>query len=344
TWYASGIEPDVMQVGAQYVGLLAPQGLILPLDPFVKDWPDLADFPKAVVGDATYNGHIFDVPYRLDQRGFFYRKDLFAQSGLDPTAPPTTWDALASTAKKLTIMAENGKFKQSGMSINNADQLYALFLLQAGGHYISEDLHHVLINSPEAIQAMQFESDLVNQYHVSPPNGFGSITSTSSPSAMSYGGVGAIIDPPEGTEIASALPPAGPGGRAGGIWINKWVVGAQTKDAKLAWDWIKSISAPGTMAQLAALSGHMPPRFSMLKYSPWADDPNWRPVYDTAGITPPFRAQVPVTNDFIHSGNQPFTQAIDDVLHNKKSPSVAFGEVQQFEQAKLDEFWKNLAR
>ncbi|HET7560408.1 MAG TPA: extracellular solute-binding protein, partial [Limnochordia bacterium] len=116
TWYAANTLPDAFQIGSQDLGGLAPFGMLLPIDQYAKGWAELSDFPPVELQDGTYEGKLYDIPYALNLRTLAYRKDLFAQVGLDPNRPPDNWDELAGFAQKLTKRDAAGNITQAGFN------------------------------------------------------------------------------------------------------------------------------------------------------------------------------------------------------------------------------------
>ncbi|MEZ3160441.1 extracellular solute-binding protein [Microbacterium sp. BWT-B31] len=68
----------------------------------------------AVTGD---DGHIYGFPRQAYANALSYNRELFEAAGLDPDAPPTTWDEVREYAKKITDAT--GKAGYSQMAINN---------------------------------------------------------------------------------------------------------------------------------------------------------------------------------------------------------------------------------
>lgn len=79
---AAGEGPDVLHVGGDRIGELADAGYIAPLDEYVKSWPDWQYFPPTVTESVTYQGRVWAIPYGLDTRFLYYRRDIFEQVGL----------------------------------------------------------------------------------------------------------------------------------------------------------------------------------------------------------------------------------------------------------------------
>ena len=62
-------------------------------------YPQLADA-------MMYDGGIYGLPFVTDTRILYYDKDAFEEVGLDPEAPPQTWDELVEYARKLDVQNE----------------------------------------------------------------------------------------------------------------------------------------------------------------------------------------------------------------------------------------------
>jgi len=107
------------------------------------------------------------MPYFLDPRAMYYRKDLFEQEGLNP---PKTWDDVVAAAQKLHKAPD---MTGIGLAFSRvSDDMdywwYAWFGVNGAGANLSiwtED-GHSRYNTPEAIQATQFLVDLVQKYKV----------------------------------------------------------------------------------------------------------------------------------------------------------------------------------
>lgn len=53
------------------------------------------------------NGQIYGLPFQIAQMCLFYNKDLFEKNGLDPEAPPVTWEEYEEYAEKITDASSN---------------------------------------------------------------------------------------------------------------------------------------------------------------------------------------------------------------------------------------------
>ena len=98
----SGNGPDVFHVGGSSIGELADASYIEPLDDYVSQWSDWSQYPDAVKSGVTYKGSVWAIPYGLDMRWLYYRKDDLQKAGLAPDWQPANVQGIldAATAVK----------------------------------------------------------------------------------------------------------------------------------------------------------------------------------------------------------------------------------------------------
>jgi multiple sugar transport system substrate-binding protein len=88
TAYVGGAMPDVLQVGNTWVPELVALGALEPLDRRV-DAAAASDFFAGALDTNRIDGALYGLPWYVDTRLLFYRKDLLARAGI--AAPPTSW-------------------------------------------------------------------------------------------------------------------------------------------------------------------------------------------------------------------------------------------------------------
>lgn len=71
---------------------------------------------------------LYALPFNRSTPMFYYNKDMFEEVGLDPEAPPQTWDELKEYAAKLSIPDERWGFE---MPIDA--WFYEAFIMQSDG-------------------------------------------------------------------------------------------------------------------------------------------------------------------------------------------------------------------
>jgi multiple sugar transport system substrate-binding protein len=97
----SGSGPDVTHVGGDRIGEMVDAGYLAPLDDYVGKWADWKNYPDAVKQGVTYKGKVYGIPYGLDTRFLYYRKDVFQKAGLDPSWQPKHVQDVLDTAKQI---------------------------------------------------------------------------------------------------------------------------------------------------------------------------------------------------------------------------------------------------
>ena len=86
----SGSGPDVTHLGGDSIGEMVDANYLAPLDDYLAKWADWKLYPDAVKQGVTYKGKVYGIPYGLDTRFLYYRKDVFQKAGIDPTGSPRT--------------------------------------------------------------------------------------------------------------------------------------------------------------------------------------------------------------------------------------------------------------
>lgn len=166
-WFASDSPPDVMFM--ENIPIYAAKGLLENLDPYIqRDDYDLSDFYPALLRGFNHLGSLYGFPRDNDTKVIFYNKTLFDKAGLSYPVCGWTWEDLRQTAIKLT-KKENGEIQQYGFAYE-PDMWWRLWVWQNGGEVYNDDFNpsETLINSPEAIEAIQFLADLTNVDRVTP--------------------------------------------------------------------------------------------------------------------------------------------------------------------------------
>ncbi|MBU5441617.1 sugar ABC transporter substrate-binding protein [Paenibacillus sp. MSJ-34] len=172
TILAGGNAPDVFYVPDGDFGRWVSQGLLLPIDEYVKNSNiDLDDMWESGLARYRYDGasngqgNLYGLPKDIGPTVLYYNKDLFAKMSVPfPDADsPMGMEKLLETAKKLTVV-ENGKTVQYGMG----PIWWEGFAYGNGGKFLSDDKREFIGNSQETIDALQFAADLTNVHGVVP--------------------------------------------------------------------------------------------------------------------------------------------------------------------------------
>ncbi|MCL6519891.1 MAG: sugar ABC transporter substrate-binding protein [Armatimonadetes bacterium] len=165
---AGGNPPDASIISSVWFVPCAAKGLLEDLGPYVandKEF-DLEDFyPAAINGWGQYNGKLYAIPAGIDIYAMYYNKTMFDKYGVP--YPDETWDwkKYVWAAKKLTKDLDgDGRIDQWGTTQN----MWQTYVWQNGGDIIDKRGKKCLLDTPEAIEALQFMADLRDKYHVAP--------------------------------------------------------------------------------------------------------------------------------------------------------------------------------
>ena len=180
---AGGEEPDVANLRDYFALPLAENGDLVNILNLIDEDPDVN---RDDYLDYAYKYFTPDEAYGLNTAtelfAMFYNPDLFAAAGIDNLPADVenalTMEEFIEVAQKLTIdgngknAAEEGfdpsNIVQYGVMFDFGVQMYMGAVYSNGGTYVNEDGTEWTLNNPEAVEALQTISDLVNVYHVAP--------------------------------------------------------------------------------------------------------------------------------------------------------------------------------
>ena len=163
---AGGNPPDVMWTGRR-ARMMAEKGILFDLTDLLskdKDF-DRDDFYEKLFEPFEYRGGLYAIPVDYSIGVLYYNKHLFDLAGISYPDKTWGWQTILDAAIKLTKDIDNdGKIDQFGLS--GLD--YRKLIWQNGGRLFNDEITECLIDSEEAIEAIQFNIDLTRKYHVTP--------------------------------------------------------------------------------------------------------------------------------------------------------------------------------
>jgi multiple sugar transport system substrate-binding protein len=115
----------------------------------------------------TREGRVYGFPTNACVDAIWINKDMFDRAREPYPKGPWTWKEFIPVAQRLTLRDERGRTKQFGF-LCDWDISWPQFVLQWGGRVYSPDGTRCVVDSPEAIAAIQFLHDLIYRYHVMP--------------------------------------------------------------------------------------------------------------------------------------------------------------------------------
>ncbi len=115
---------------------------------------------------ALLDGRAYGFPRGACADALLFNKTLLDQKGLKPPGPFIKGDEFLKLAQALTIRDDHGRIRQFGFMFEWWQ--YGDFLRQWHAQIYSDDGTRCLLDSPEAIAAIQYMYDLIWKYHVMP--------------------------------------------------------------------------------------------------------------------------------------------------------------------------------
>ena len=281
TAFAADGLPDVCQLGNTWLPEFATLDALEPLQPFVErsQVVDPSDYFTGVWDTNIVDEKLYGVPWYVDTRLLFYRKDLLAEAGVKQV--PQTWAEFeqAMAAVKRHVGPDRYAIL---MPLNEFEQQLS-FALQQDDPLLRDHNNYGNFRSAGFRKALAFYANMFEQ-------GWAPKLSETQISNVWYeffNGYYAFYlsgpwnvrefrlrQPPgmEGKWGTMALPgPTGPGaGIAGGSSL---VILRRSQHKQAAWKLIEYLSRPQVQARFHAVIGDLPPRRSTWRFPSLANDP-----------------------------------------------------------------------
>jgi ABC-type glycerol-3-phosphate transport system substrate-binding protein len=346
--FVAGQAPDLFLIRVAQLPQFVSYGVVSDLSSWYTSgggtFPD-DDFAQPAFSRIFIDGAPYAIPLDNHGRGAWINVDMFEAAGLDPNVYPETYEETVALLQQLTLDANGNNAASPDFDPENVVQwgtamewMYTDFLSYMwgnGGSMVSEDGTQVLVNSPEAVEALQRMYDLIYTYHVAPvPAGFDSWQSYSA-------GILAVLPTgtwfrnfaAEQTDINWQAWPVLPIGDQRAAWIGShvFVVPNTTTGEKL--------EAVSTMLQWVtdhqvdwAASGQVPARIS----SQEALDPENYPSNILLGQTFQEYGQLEPQCIVILEIEDALNPELSAALNDQKSPQQALDDAAARIQAVLD--------
>lgn len=157
TGFAGGALPTLSQVGNSWIAELAAIGAIEPVPAAQAGL--LTDQFDAVIDTCRIGDKIWAVPWYVDTRVQFYRRDLFAKAGYE--APPQRWDEWKAALHKVKRAAGEGNYGIL-MPVNEYEHL-TTFALSAKAGMINADGTRGAFSDPAFVEALAFYKSLFDE-------------------------------------------------------------------------------------------------------------------------------------------------------------------------------------
>jgi len=334
---SSSTAPDVAELPDGELGGWVASDYLLPLNKYLPTATYWKNFPQSVKNETTFNGTTYAVDHGENTNALFYNIPMFKKAGIPVPWQPHSWADILSAAAK--IHKSNATVWPLWLQGGSAGGTIAIQynggnLLQGSSTptiYDSKTKKWV-VDSPGLLQTFQFYSDLAKNHLEAPasellnPNAVDNVPALTSEQKMAivvganfYGEawVKATCGPcwtaaPKTMGVAYLPTQNGPGYASSlGGW--ELAIGAHTKNASLAWDFIQTAQQETNMIDADNWGGWVPPD---KQYWTAPQYTNYAPPYQSffAKIMPT-AVDEPNTTDFAIWGTG-FNDATGAIIEN----------------------------
>jgi multiple sugar transport system substrate-binding protein len=131
---AAGTLPTVFEVPFTDARTLGDNGQLADLTSLAKALPYFSKYNKAVLAEGTDSkGQIVALPKGAYAQALHYNRKLFAQAGLDPSKPPTTWAQVRADARQIAQKTGKAGYAEMGKDDNTAGWILTTLVYALGG-------------------------------------------------------------------------------------------------------------------------------------------------------------------------------------------------------------------
>jgi multiple sugar transport system substrate-binding protein len=281
TAFAGDATPDLAQMGNTWLPEFVALDALEPLDAAVRGSRevDLTDYDPGILETNLLDHRQFGVPWYVDTRALFYRRDLLEEAGY--AAPPRDWD---EWVRMLAAVKERVGPRRYALllPLNEFEPFVALWL-QQGEPLLRDGDSRGNFSSPGFVRTLQFYLAMYER-GLAPPIAQTEVANVWNEFARGYFSF-YISGPWQIGEFKRRLPPglqsawttaplpgpAGPGASiAGGASL---AIFRRSPRKEAAWKLVEFLSRPGVQQQFYRLSGNLPARRSAWAGADLAQDP-----------------------------------------------------------------------
>lgn len=141
---------------------LIDEDVIIPFDELAetaedKEW--LSSFYPAFMENSMTGGKTYGIPFQRSTPVLYWNKEAFAEAGLDPETPPTTWEETVEMGKKLVQKDDNGNVTRWGVRIPSSGFPYWLFqglTTQNEAILANSDGNETNFDDPKVVEALEY--------------------------------------------------------------------------------------------------------------------------------------------------------------------------------------------
>ena len=282
TSFLSGsVAYDVVYCDVIWVPKFAAAGWLLDLTGRLSP-EDVADYLPADFRAGSYRDRLYRIPAFTDAGVLYYRKDLVPH-------PPQTFDDLVLLSKQHMTNDRVGWLWQ-GKQYEGLVTVYLEILWGFGGDWINAETREVLIDRPEALQALEFLKGTIDT--ISPP----AVTTYAEEETRSLFQNGRSVflrnwpyvwtlmkeSPLRVENRVGVAPMVRAPGRDSAATLGGWgfAISRFTRNPDAAWEFVKFLTQREQLRQVQSRMGVIPARRSLVP-------PEFASIFESARMRPP---------------------------------------------------------
>ena len=286
---AAGTPPDTSFTGNGDFRTYARDGLLLDITGYLKADPLLGK-PDYFIepqeeGRCTYKGAWYGVGSCWVAPHIYYNADTFKKAGIEPPSNDPEkawdWDTFVTTAKRLTIDKNGKNATDGGFDAANIQQFGVQFpdwslplhavITSNGGDWIDSQTGQLILDKPEATDAIQKVFDLVLKDKVAPSGKTMDQLGMSNTQMLENGKLAMAVDgswalswmykikAPLGTAVLPKLKTVSTDMQAHIHTAMK-----ATKNPDAAWKWVRFLSTPYYQTQFCKIGLWLPSQSALM--------------------------------------------------------------------------------
>ena len=283
TAYVGDATPDLAQVGNTWIPEFAALGALEPLDPWTarSSVIDSAAYFTGIWNTNRIGDTLFGIPWYVDTRVIFYRKDILARAGYREM--PTTWAEWRKCMEAIKRQAGPDRYAIF-LPINEWAQPYVLGM-QAGSPLLDEAGRHGEFSGPAFRRAFAF---YIGLFRAGLAPALGNIDIANVYQEFARGRFAMYITgpwnlgefshrlPPELQDKWSTAPLPGPSGDSSGVSLaggSSLAVFRASPHKEAVWRLVEYLSTTRQQERFHRLTGDLPARIETWHTTGLADEP-----------------------------------------------------------------------
>jgi multiple sugar transport system substrate-binding protein len=276
--------PDTAMAAAERIPDMNALGALVDITERFGGWADKGNFAEGLLAAATIDGKLYGLPMFLFVDWVYYRKDWFAEKGINP---PTTWDEFRQAAIAVTDTAA-GRYG-FGLRGGGGGQGHVINIMRAYGGLSVDEGGNPVIDRDKSIEAISFWSGLYTTDKVVPPSvvddSYSQIMQAfrTGQTAMVYHHTGSLVEimtdlTPD--QVGTIPVPAGPVMAVRNV-VPQYNAITNADTADLGWAWLTYWTGADAAVALLEATGYFPASTAV------AADPriSGNSIYDAAVAT-----------------------------------------------------------